>query len=272
LSGLEASLAPWRSRRGGLGLVPTMGALHAGHLSLVAQSRRRSACTLVSIFVNPTQFGPGEDYGRYPRTLAADLKLLSGQGPLIVLAPSAADMYPAGHATRVSVESPLAQVLEGAHRPGHFAGVATVVAKLLSLAGPCTAFFGEKDWQQLQVIRRMAQDLRLPAKIHGCPIIREADGLAMSSRNAYLSAGERALAPRLKASLDLALARLKAGDSGAAACRKARAFLERGGHFKAGYLVLADAETLQAPRKGKPRRLLAAAALGKTRLIDNLAA
>jgi pantoate--beta-alanine ligase len=272
LSGLEALLAPWRGRRGGLGLVPTMGALHAGHLSLVEQSRLRCARTLVSIFVNPTQFGPGEDFGRYPRTLAADLRLLAGQGPLVVLAPSAAEVYPAGHATRVSVDSPLTQVLEGAHRPGHFAGVATVVAKLFCLAGPCTAFFGEKDWQQLQVIRRMAQDLRLPVGIVGCPIVREADGLALSSRNAYLSPAERGSAPRLKASLDLALARLKAGDSGPAACRKARAFLEKGGQLKAGYLVLADAETLEAPQKGKPRRLLASAQLGKTRLIDNIAA
>ena len=272
LSDLEALLAPWRARRGGLGLVPTMGALHAGHLSLVQQSRRRCACTLVSIFVNPTQFGPGEDYSRYPRTLAADLELLAGQGPLIVLAPSAAEMYPAGHATKVSVESPLALVLEGAARPGHFSGVATVVAKLFGLAGPCTAFFGEKDWQQLEVVRRMAQDLRLPVGIIGCPIVREPDGLALSSRNAFLSPTERAMAPRLKASLELAKGRLKAGDSGPAACRKARAFLEKGGSFKAGYLVLADAETLQAPRPGKPRRLLAAAKLGKTRLIDNIAA
>jgi pantoate--beta-alanine ligase len=150
--------------------------------------------------------------------------------------------------------------------------VATVVAKLLLLAGPCTAFFGEKDWQQLQVVRRMAADLRLPVKIQGCPIVREADGLAKSSRNAYLSAAERAWAPRLKASLDLAKARLRAGASPAAACRKARAFLEQGGRFKADYLVLADAETLQAPRPGRPRRLLAAARLGKTRLIDNIAA
>ena len=269
---LEPLLAPWRHRGGGLGLVPTMGALHAGHLSLVAQSRRSCARTLVSIFVNPTQFGPGEDYGRYPRTLAADLKLLASAGPLVVLVPAAAAMYPAGHATQVSVASPLTRVLEGAARPGHFAGVATVVAKLFGLAGPCTAFFGEKDWQQLQVIRRMAADLCLPVKVQGCPIVREADGLAKSSRNAYLSPQERAAAPRLKASLGLAKACLKAGDSGPAACRKARAFLEQGGLFKADYLVLADAETLQAPRPGRPRRLLAAARLGKTRLIDNMAA
>jgi pantoate--beta-alanine ligase len=269
---LEALLAPWRARKGGVGLVPTMGALHAGHQSLVKASRERCACTLVSVFVNPIQFGPGEDYNSYPRTLGADLELLKGLAPLLVLAPTAAAMYPQGHATHVRVESPLTQVLEGARRPGHFEGVATVVAKLLLLAGPCTAFFGEKDWQQLQVVRRMAADLRLPVKIQGCPIVREADGLAKSSRNAYLSAAERAWAPRLKASLDLAKARLRAGASPAAACRKARAFLEQGGRFKADYLVLADAETLQAPRPGRPRRLLAAARLGKTRLIDNIAA
>ncbi|MGH9482816.1 MAG: pantoate--beta-alanine ligase, partial [Terriglobales bacterium] len=183
-----------------LGLVPTMGALHEGHLALVRASRRRDAATAVSVFVNPTQFGPNEDFDRYPRTFEADCGLLEAEGTQAVFAPSAEAMYPPGHATRIEVEG-LSQRLCGASRPGHFRGVATVVYKLFALARPARAYFGQKDAAQVAVIARMVSDLMLPVELVVCPIVREADGLALSSRNALLSPDERRAAPALARAL-----------------------------------------------------------------------
>jgi pantoate--beta-alanine ligase len=247
-----------------------MGALHAGHRALLDRARAECDSVVCSIFVNPTQFGPHEDLSRYPRPLAADLALCEAAGADAVLLPGADEMYPPGAATTISVRG-LDSILEGASRPGHFSGVATVVAKLLNIVQPCAAYFGEKDYQQLCVIRRMVADLDFPLETVGCPTVREADGLALSSRNAYLNAEERAAAPLLHATLLAVRAAYLAG------VRDSAALLARGQAvlpappFVLDYLALADGSTLApAPLAHDTCRVLIAARLGTTRLIDNI--
>jgi pantoate--beta-alanine ligase len=264
---LRALLAPRRAE--GVAMVPTMGALHDGHLSLV---RAAAAPTVVvSIFVNPTQFAPHEDFDAYPRTLESDLRKLAATGSPLVFAPSAREMYPDGFATTVTVGGPSAG-LETDFRPHFFAGVATVVAKLLLAAMPDTAIFGEKDYQQLLVVKRLAQDLGLPTHIIGAPIAREPDGLAMSSRNAYLDGRERSIAGNLNKVLKDVIARAKeTGDF-----RDAEIFgsetLKATGFESVDYVAIRDAESLAtAQTLERPARILAAARIGRTRLIDNMA-
>ena len=268
---LRARRAAWRAAGETVGLVPTMGALHEGHLSLVRRSLAGSGRTCVTMFVNPRQFGPTEDFAQYPRDETADAALLDGEGADLLFAPAADEMYPQGFATGVSVAG-IGDVLEGAFRPGFFAGVATVVAKLLLQALPDRAFFGEKDYQQLLVIRRMVADLAIPVEIVGCPTVREADGLAISSRNAYLTAAERRAAPALFRVLGAIAERLAGGAEPAAECRLGRAELLAAGFQAVDYLEVRHAETLEPLGPGaRSARLLAAARLGATRLIDNVA-
>jgi pantoate--beta-alanine ligase len=271
LAGLRRTLGRWRAEGETIALVPTMGALHGGHLSLVRGARRRAAKVVVSIFVNPAQFAPEEDFTAYPRTFAADVKALADGRADLVWAPGIADMYPDDFAIRVVPAGPAAAGLEDAMRPHFFAGVVTAVTKLLLQCLPDIAVFGEKDFQQLRVVTAMARDLDIPVKIVGAPTVRERDGLAMSSRNIYLSPEERAVAPVLFRVLTLCADKLAAGHQAAPILAEGREALERAG-FRLDYLELRDAETLRPPIEGRPRRLLAAASLGKTRLIDNVAA
>lgn len=264
---LRAALAAVRPRR--IGMVPTMGALHAGHLSLVADARRHADHVLVSIFVNPAQFAPNEDFDAYPRTLDADLDKLSGHADL-VFAPTPREIYPDGYATTITVGGPSAG-LETDFRPHFFAGVATVVAKLLIAASPDIAVFGEKDYQQLLVIRQLVGDLALPVEIVGAPTLREADGLALSSRNAYLCAEERKIAGQLNLILKQAAHRAAAGDLRAAEAQAIEA-LWKAGFSHVDYVAIRDAQTLaHITALERPARILAAAKIGKTRLIDNMA-
>jgi len=252
-------------------LVPTMGALHAGHLALVRRARQRAERVFVSIFVNPTQFAPHEDLAAYPRTFAEDLAALAREGVNLVWAPSAEVMYPDGFATRVVPEGAAKVGLEDAFRPHFFGGVATVVAKLFLQCRPDFAFFGEKDFQQLKVVARMARDLDLPVRVVGIPTVREPDGLAMSSRNAYLTREERKVAPTLYRALSLCAGRIGSGSAIAPALAEGRKTIEQAG-FALDYLEARHAETLAplAADADRPIRLLAAAKLGKTRLIDNI--
>ena len=255
--------------RGGgarVALVPTMGALHVGHMALVDAARATGAKVVASIFVNPKQFGPNEDLSRYPRPAEADKALLVAHGCDLLWMPGVEDMYPAGFATNVSV-SGVSDGLDGAARPGHFDGVATVVAKLFNQVRPDAAYFGEKDFQQLAVIRRMVVDLDFGLEIVGVPTVREADGLALSSRNVYLSADERMRAVALPRALAEAKRAIEADE--ADAIDAAMTSLAAAG-FVTDYVSLVDAATLGEPQPGKSRRLLAAARLGTTRLIDNL--
>lgn len=267
---LRAQVAAWRAAGLSVAMVPTMGALHDGHLSLVREGCAVADKVVVSVFVNPTQFGPGEDFDKYPRTLETDCAKVAGAGAALVFAPCVAEMYPEGFATTVVVEGP-SHGLCGDARPGHFKGVATVVSKLLLQCLPDVALFGEKDYQQLQVIRRVVRDLDIPVRIEGVGTVREADGLAMSSRNAYLSAADRAVAPRLHAAMTAAAEALRAGSPVAQVLAVARADVLAAGFARFDYLELRDAATL-APldRLDRPARLLAAAFLGSTRLIDNI--
>lgn len=267
-------LACGQVRRAGssLSLVPTMGALHAGHASLIRMAANLSSHVAVSIFVNPTQFGPNEDYNRYPRTLETDTEICKAAGAVMVFAPSALEMYPAGECTRVSV-SGLTAGLCGSSRPGHFDGVATIVTKLFVLAGACTAVFGKKDYQQLKVIERFTNDLLLPVRIVGHPIVREADGLALSSRNAYLSPPERAQSLGIVRGLSLAFRAFHAGVRlPKSLVEVATAELDKHG-LRPQYVSVVDADTLE-PLGDQPvtdRAVLAVAALcGRTRLIDNV--
>jgi pantoate--beta-alanine ligase len=258
------------SLKGKLALVPTMGALHAGHMSLIAEARKRADQVAASVFVNPTQFGKGEDFGRYPRQEAQDAQMLEDGGCDLLWAPSVQDIYPDGFATRISVGG-VSQRWEGEARPGHFDGVATVVAKLFLSVRPDIALFGEKDFQQLAVIRRMTIDLNIPVEIVGVPTVREVDGLAMSSRNAYLSADERARAVVLPQALQAARTAINSGMPVDKALADAQASLRNGGFSRIDYLALVDAASLEPI--GKPAgemRLIAAAMIGSTRLIDNL--
>jgi pantoate--beta-alanine ligase len=264
---LRSVLADLKPAR--IGMVPTMGALHDGHVSLVREARRHADHVVVSIFVNPTQFAPHEDFDAYPRTLDADLAKL-GDAAAVVFAPNAREMYPQGHATAITVGGPSAG-LETDFRPHFFAGVATVVAKLLIAAMPDIAVFGEKDYQQLQVVRQMVRDLALPVRIIGAPTLREADGLAMSSRNAYLSADERKVAAKLNRILKNAIADAGNGDLRAAEAA-AESALVAAGFDSVDYVAIRDAESLSViERLDRPARILAAAKIGKTRLIDNMA-
>jgi pantoate--beta-alanine ligase len=267
---LREALDAWRAEGLRIALVPTMGALHEGHLSLIRMAKQQADKVVVSIFVNPRQFGPTEDFDAYPRTLEQDVFKVGMAGGHLVFAPTVSEMYPPGFATTVAV-SGVSEGLCGGARPGHFDGVATVVAKLLNLVAPDGAFFGEKDYQQLMVIRRVAADLNLPGEIVGVPVVRELDGLAMSSRNAYLSDKERATANRLNWVLRQVAEDLRTGRPAAAACAGGIAELESHGFAPVDYLELRAAEDL-APmdRLDRPARLLVAAVLGTTRLIDNV--
>ena len=256
---------------GSLALVPTMGALHAGHMALVAEAKQRADKVAASIFVNPAQFGEGEDFGRYPRREEQDARLLDAAGCDLLWIPSVADIYPPGFATKVSVGG-VSERWEGEARPGHFDGVATVVAKLLLSFRPDTALFGEKDFQQLAVIRRLAADLDLGVEIVGVPTVREADGLALSSRNAYLSSEERQQALALPRTLQAARAAILSGTPVPEVLDEAHAALRNGGFSRIDYFALVDAATLEpVDRPHGAMRLLAAALIGTTRLIDNLA-
>jgi pantoate--beta-alanine ligase len=268
---LRAAVAAARASGKKVGVVPTMGALHAGHLSLVEACCRECGFSVVTIFVNPAQFGPNEDFTRYPRDLAGDLELLSRHPVDLVFAPETSEVYRAGHQTFVDVEN-VTSLLEGAHRPGHFRGVATVVLKLFHMVAPDVAFFGQKDYQQTLVVRRMMADLDLPIEIRVCPTIREPDGLAMSSRNAYLSAGERQHALALSRSLRRAEEIVLAGERDAnSILRQMQTIFASEPDVRLDYIALADSETL-APVSQIQGRVVAlvAAHVGKTRLIDNV--
>lgn len=264
-------------RQGGetVALVPTMGALHEGHLTLVREAKKRASHVVVSIFVNPRQFGPNEDLDAYPRRMAADAALLEKEGVAILWAPRVDVMYPAGYATNISV-SGVSEVLCGEARPGHFDGVATVVCKLFNQVRPDFALFGEKDWQQVAVIRRMARDLDLVQPhvdaIIGVPTVREVDGLAMSSRNQYLSEVERRQAATLNHAMRAAIARIEAGDPVADALAQLRSQILAEGFASVDYADLRDAVSLANLTEftGQPARLLVAARIGKARLIDNM--
>jgi pantoate--beta-alanine ligase len=261
-----------------VGLVPTMGWLHDGHLALVERARLENDRVLATIFVNPLQFGPNEDFAAYPRDDERDFAILRARSCDAVFAPSVAEMFPDGAgsleetASRVSV-APLAAVLCGRSRPGHFDGVATIVLKLLMIGLADTAYFGEKDFQQLTIVKRMVRDLSVPVRITGVPIVRESDGLALSSRNVYLSPAQRAIAPALNAALRSVRDRIADGVDAGAACSAARAELVAAGFDRVDYVTLASGETLEELRAPLPgARLFAAAWLGRTRLIDNIPA
>ena len=270
VAALRERVAGWRKQQERIALVPTMGALHRGHLALVGAARRHCERVVASLFVNPKQFGPREDFTAYPRDEAADLAKFREAGVDLVFAPTVEEMYPAGFVTTVRVAG-IGDELEGAHRPGHFDGVATVVSKLLLQCLPDIACFGEKDYQQLLVVRRMARDLDIPVKIEGIATVREPDGLALSSRNVYLSPEERRNAPLLYRVLnEIATALAAEPENVAAALQNGVAELRQAG-FAPDYLELRDTADLSPlSRLDRPARLLAAAHLGRTRLIDNI--
>ena len=267
---LRAAVRAWRGEGASVGIVPTMGALHEGHLSLIRAARARAGRVLVTIFVNPKQFNRPGDLAGYPRTEAADVAKVGTAGGHLIFAPGAEEVYPAGFATNVAVGG-VTEGLCGAARPGHFDGVATVVTKLFLQSGADLAFFGEKDFQQLLVVRRLARDLDIPIEVVGCPTVREADGLALSSRNQRLTPEQRRIAPQLARTLFEAKARLEAGEEAAAVLRWAGGALERAGFAGLDYLELrAEADLAPLARPDRPARLLAAAWLGEVRLIDNV--
>lgn len=271
---LRKSVAKLRRDRGSIALVPTMGALHEGHLTLVRRAREAAEHVVASIFVNPRQFGAGEDLDAYPRQLERDVELLEAESVALVWAPKPTEIYPEGYATNISV-SGVSDELCGADRPGHFDGVATVVCKLFNQVMPDMAFFGEKDWQQLAVIRRMARDLDLTRPsanmIHGVPIVREADGLAMSSRNAYLSPEQRKQAAALPRAMEDAIAVLAKAGQASQPLGNLRDVLLAGGFDKVDYAEIRDGDSLQALEADNGNaRLFVAARIGTTRLIDNM--
>ena len=270
VTALRNHVTAWRAEGLSVALVPTMGALHDGHLSLVTRGRELADRVVASVFVNPTQFGPNEDFSRYPRQEESDAALLAGAGCHLLFAPNVAEMYPDGFATTVTVAG-VSDGLCGTVRPGHFAGVATVVTKLLLQAQPHIALFGEKDYQQLAVIRRFVRDLDIPVHIEGVPTFRESDGLAMSSRNAYMNAAQREIAPWLFRALTGVADGLRAGAKASDLCPMAVSGLLKAGFDSVDYLEIRDAANL-APVEllDRPVRILAAARLGPTRLIDNI--
>ncbi len=269
LAELDSAVSELRREDGTLALVPTMGALHEGHLALIEAGRRRGGTVAASIFVNPTQFGVGEDLARYPRDEAGDLAKLEAAGCDLVWLPSVEVMYPPGDVTRIEVGGP-SQGFEGTARPGHFAGVATVVAKLFGQTRADLALFGAKDWQQVQVIKRMVADLCLPVAIEVVPTLRAPDGLALSSRNRFLSEAERAVAPVLYQTLERLAGELRGGAEVRAAIGAASVRLRAVG-FRPDYVALVDAESLQPiERLGGENRVLAAARLGGVRLLDSV--
>ena len=274
LIGEIKTLRDWLSRCGGddVGLVPTMGNLHEGHLTLVRACREAADVCVVSIFVNPAQFGPNEDFSNYPRTLAADQRLLEAEGVDVVFAPSAEEMYPHGLEDHAAVSIPaLANTLCGASRPGHFDGVATVVAKLFNIVAPDKAFFGEKDWQQLCVIDSMARQLDMPVEVVGVATVRAASGLALSSRNEYLSEAERSRAALISRCLRDIAQRIERGERDYAAAERNAVHVLSAAGFEVDYVAVRDAERLTAPDADTARvRVLAAARLGRARLIDNV--
>jgi len=268
---LRAAVRGWRAAGLRVALVPTMGVLHEGHLSLVQLGRGRADRVVASLFVNPTQFAPSEDFDAYPRNEARDAALLAGAGCDLLYAPTPDEMYPSGFSTTVSVAG-VSAPMDGLARPIHFAGVATVVVKLLVQCAPDVAIFGEKDYQQLMVIKRLARDLDLPVEILGAPTVREPDGLALSSRNSYLTAEERGIAPQLNAALRSAGEALRAGASVAEAEGEGLAALAAAGFGKVDYFEVRGADDLARLGPGPvqaPARIFAAARLGKARLIDN---
>jgi pantoate--beta-alanine ligase len=269
---LRRAVDGFRARKSTVALVPTMGALHDGHVSLVRLARRRAAKVVVSIFVNPTQFAPSEDFSSYPRTWKADMAKLSAEAVDLVWNPDVKTMYPEGFATRISPEGPASAGLEDRSRPHFFGGVATVVGKLFTQVRPDFAIFGEKDYQQLQVVTRMAADLDLGVRVIGSKTVRERDGLAMSSRNAYLTEDERRTASELFRAMKTSASRLRDGDDVETAMLAGSEMIKAAG-FALDYFELRHAESL-APAtsvKDGPVRILVAARLGKTRLIDNMA-
>lgn len=269
---LRRALEGLRARKASVALVPTMGALHEGHVSLVRQAKKRAEKVVVSIFVNPTQFAPTEDFGSYPRTWKADVEKLAAERVDLIWHPDVKTMYPEGFATRISPEGPATVGLEDRFRPHFFGGVATVVGKLFTQVRPDVAIFGEKDFQQLRVVTQMARDLDLGVKVIGSKTVRERDGLAMSSRNVYLSAEERQIAPTLHKAMKASAARIRAGEEIAAALAAGEETIRSAG-FALDYLEARHAETL-APigsLSEGPIRMLVAARLGSTRLIDNIA-
>jgi pantoate--beta-alanine ligase len=268
---LRHRVAEWRRTGEVIGLVPTMGALHPGHLSLIERARAYATVACASIFVNPTQFGPNEDYDVYPRDESGDIDKLAAAGAQLVFIPSVQEMYPPGAVTRLSVPG-IGDMLEGEFRPGFFSGVATVVAKLLIQVMPDIAIFGEKDYQQLQVIRRMVADLHLPVRIEGSRTQRAADGLAMSSRNVYLSADERRIAPMLFQTITAVANDVASGADAGVRASQATEQLREAGFGRIDYVTVRDAATLEPwPGATSPGRVLAAVWLGRTRLIDNVA-
>jgi pantoate--beta-alanine ligase len=271
IADLRAALDAERAAGRRVGFVPTMGYLHEGHASLIRQARARSDIVVVSIFVNPLQFGAGEDLDAYPRDLGGDSRLAEANGADLLFTPAVDEMYPAPVQTTVSVAG-VSEPLEGASRPTHFAGVATVVAKLFSIVGPCAAYFGEKDFQQLAVIRRMVSDLSMPVDVVGCPTRREPDGLAMSSRNVYLSADEREAAPVVHRALQAGAASILAGERDPAAVRSLMAgIIEAEPLARLDYAEVVDAASFTVPDPlAGSLRLLAAVRFGRARLIDNV--
>ena len=261
-----------RARGGTIGFVPTMGFFHEGHRSLMRAARAAHDAVVVSLFVNPTQFGPNEDLDAYPRDLAADRAIVTAEGVDVLFMPSVAEMYPAGAQTTVHVDG-LTRGLCGASRPGHFDGVTTVVAKLFSIVGPCTAYFGRKDAQQLAVVRRMTADLDLPVAVVGCPLVREPDGVAMSSRNAYLSSDDRSRATVLVRALRAAAEAVVSGERDVRAVRDVlHAVLDTEPAVRVDYAEMVDAATMQPVERIESDTLIALAAfVGSTRLIDNIA-
>jgi pantoate--beta-alanine ligase len=266
---LRQQIAAWRSAKTRIALVPTMGALHAGHIALVAAAREVADRVVVTIFVNPTQFAPTEDFAAYPRDLDADRERVVAAGGDLIYAPALPTMYPTGFATSVSVGGPAAAGLEDRYRPTHFAGVATIVVKLLMQVQPDVAMFGEKDFQQLKMIDRMVADLDIPIEIRGVPILREPDGLALSSRNVYLTSGERARAPMLHQVLVDCATAIGQGAPVQVVLQEARSRIEQGG-FALDYIEARSAASLEHFVEGAAGRILAAARLGRTRLIDNV--
>jgi pantoate--beta-alanine ligase len=271
IAGVRERVRLWHREGRHIAFVPTMGNLHAGHLSLMQAARRLGDRFIASLFVNPMQFGPNEDFAHYPRTPREDERMLTEAGCDLLFMPDVSEIYPKGYAASTRIEVPeLNSILDGEARPGHFEGVATVVAKLFNIVEPDIAVFGEKDYQQLTIIRRMAADLCMPVEVIGAPTVRESDGLAMSSRNQYLTKEERLIAPRIFAELKRAAARLEAGESDYATVERAGREALAGGGFRPDYFSI-RARDLSAPAPdARELVILTAARLGRARLIDNV--